>query len=214
MFQKRMQRSAVPPPLASRPCWCGDHAIALTAAVWSPNLMVGAVECNPHTYSWLSLPPLAISRSSGDHLSPHTCACTGGTSQKSHSTTASPGMLLHSDKCSAVEAAASYLQSPAWHERPWHGKLVKRPVMRSCISNKSCTCGPHLRPVAEELGLEVFWSADVALQDVTISRTAAQQVAAPGHDPHTRAVASHCPQPAYANDLDNATRDHRHRRAT
>lgn len=49
VFQKRMQRSAVPPPLASRPCWWGDHAIALTAAVWSPNFMVGAVECSPHT---------------------------------------------------------------------------------------------------------------------------------------------------------------------
>ena len=49
--------------------------MALTAAVWSLNLMVGAVECSPHTYSWLSLPPLAISRSSGDHFSPHTCAC-------------------------------------------------------------------------------------------------------------------------------------------
>lgn len=28
VFQKRMQRSAVPPPLASRPCWWGDHAMA------------------------------------------------------------------------------------------------------------------------------------------------------------------------------------------
>ena len=27
--------SAVPPPEASSPCWCGDHAIALTAAIWS-----------------------------------------------------------------------------------------------------------------------------------------------------------------------------------
>ena len=42
VFQKRMQRSAVPPPLASRPCWWGDHAIALTAAVWSLNLQHGA----------------------------------------------------------------------------------------------------------------------------------------------------------------------------
>lgn len=32
VFQKRMQRSAVPPPEASRPCWCGDQAMALTAA--------------------------------------------------------------------------------------------------------------------------------------------------------------------------------------
>lgn len=32
VFQKRMQRSAVPPPEASRPCWWGDQAMALTAA--------------------------------------------------------------------------------------------------------------------------------------------------------------------------------------
>lgn len=32
VFQKRMQRSAVPPPDASSPCWCGDQAMAFTAA--------------------------------------------------------------------------------------------------------------------------------------------------------------------------------------
>lgn len=32
VFQKRMQRSAVPPPDASSPCWWGDQAMALTAA--------------------------------------------------------------------------------------------------------------------------------------------------------------------------------------
>lgn len=32
VFQKRMQRSAVPPPEARRPCWCGDQAMAFTAA--------------------------------------------------------------------------------------------------------------------------------------------------------------------------------------
>lgn len=32
VFQKRMQRSAVPPPEANRPCWWGDQAMALTAA--------------------------------------------------------------------------------------------------------------------------------------------------------------------------------------
>lgn len=37
LFQKRMVRSAVPPPEASIPCWCGFHAMALTAAVWSLN---------------------------------------------------------------------------------------------------------------------------------------------------------------------------------
>lgn len=32
VFQNRIQRSAVPPPDASSPCWCGDQAIAFTAA--------------------------------------------------------------------------------------------------------------------------------------------------------------------------------------
>ena len=32
VFQKRMQRSAVPPPEASRPCWWGDHAMACSRA--------------------------------------------------------------------------------------------------------------------------------------------------------------------------------------
>ena len=72
-FQKRMHLSAVPPPEASRPCWCGDQAMALTAALWSLNLMTGDVEFKFQMYSWLSFPPLAISLSSGDHFSPHTC---------------------------------------------------------------------------------------------------------------------------------------------
>ena len=74
VFQKRMQRSAVPPPDARRPCWCGDQAMAFTAAVWLLNLSTGLVECRPQMYSWLSLPPEAISLSSGDHFRPHTCA--------------------------------------------------------------------------------------------------------------------------------------------
>lgn len=32
VFQNLMHLSAVPPPDASNPCWCGDHAIAFTAA--------------------------------------------------------------------------------------------------------------------------------------------------------------------------------------
>ena len=75
-FQKRMHLSAVPPPEASSPCWWGDHAMAFTAALWSLNLMTGEVEFRFQMYSWLSLPPLAISRSSGDHFRPHTCTKT------------------------------------------------------------------------------------------------------------------------------------------
>ena len=64
VFQKRRQRSAVPPPLASIPCWCGLHAIAFTAAVCSAYRSTGDVECAFQISSWLSLPPLASSRSS------------------------------------------------------------------------------------------------------------------------------------------------------
>ena len=73
VFQKRMHLSAVPPPDASRPCWCGDHAMALTAAVWSENFRTGLADAWFQMYSWLSLPPDAICLSSGDHFSPHTC---------------------------------------------------------------------------------------------------------------------------------------------
>ena len=45
VFQKRMQRSAVPPPEARSPFWCGDHASALTAAVWSEKRSSGEVPC-------------------------------------------------------------------------------------------------------------------------------------------------------------------------
>ncbi len=73
VFQKRMHLSAVPPPDASRPCWCGDQAMALTAAVWSENFSTGVLDCWFQMYSWLSLPPDASCLSSGDHFSPHTC---------------------------------------------------------------------------------------------------------------------------------------------
>jgi len=41
VFQKRIHRSAVPPPDARRPLWWGDQAMALTAAVCSVNLKAG-----------------------------------------------------------------------------------------------------------------------------------------------------------------------------
>jgi hypothetical protein len=72
VFQNRMHRSAVPPPDASKPCWCGDQAMALTAAEWSENFMAGVLLFNDQMHSWLSLPPDASWRLSGDHLSPHT----------------------------------------------------------------------------------------------------------------------------------------------
>ena len=101
VFQKRMQRSAVPPPDARRPLRWGDQVMALTAAVCSVSFRSGFSECWFHTnswvhhwksnqlyiwqkkynvrsfrdlineYTWLSLPPDASSRSSWDHFRPH-----------------------------------------------------------------------------------------------------------------------------------------------
>lgn len=76
VFQNLMHLSAVPPPDANRPWWCGDHAIALTAAKWSVYVWTGATDCIFHTYSLLSLPPDAKYWLSGDHFKPHTsCLC-------------------------------------------------------------------------------------------------------------------------------------------
>ena len=62
--------SAVPPPVASNPCWWGDQAIAFTAALWSQNLFI-ACPFWFHTITLLSLPPDAKYWSSFDHFSPH-----------------------------------------------------------------------------------------------------------------------------------------------
>ena len=70
VFQNLMHRSAVPPPEASRPCWCGDQPIALTAAECSLNLARCWVLDGLQTISLLSLPPLASWLSSKLHLSP------------------------------------------------------------------------------------------------------------------------------------------------
>ena len=52
VFQNRMHRSAVPPPEHSSPCWCGDHAIAFTAAVCSLNRNTGCELCKFQMNSW------------------------------------------------------------------------------------------------------------------------------------------------------------------
>ena len=57
VFQKRMWRSAVPPPVAKRPFWWGDQPIAFTAAVCSWNFTTGLLECKFQIINLLSLPP-------------------------------------------------------------------------------------------------------------------------------------------------------------
>ena len=64
VFQTRMQRSAVPPPLASKPRWCGLQAMALTAAECSLYRSIGCVELALQMNSRSSFPPDASSRSS------------------------------------------------------------------------------------------------------------------------------------------------------
>jgi hypothetical protein len=46
--------------------------MAFTAAVCSENFIVGLLRFKDQMHSWLSLPPDASCRLSGDHLSPHT----------------------------------------------------------------------------------------------------------------------------------------------
>lgn len=72
VFQNLIHRSAVPPPLASRPCWWGDHAMALTAAKCSVYVCTGFTLVMFHTNSLLSLPPDAKCWWSGDHFKPQT----------------------------------------------------------------------------------------------------------------------------------------------
>jgi hypothetical protein len=71
-FQNLMVLSAVPPPETSSPCWWGDHARALTAAVCLKRLKVGELECKLHKLSLLSLPPEASCCWSNDHFRPQT----------------------------------------------------------------------------------------------------------------------------------------------
>ena len=68
-----MVLSYVPPPDASNPDLCGDHAIAFTTAVWSLKLVSGWARCLAfQIISLLSLPPEANCYSSKLHLRPHT----------------------------------------------------------------------------------------------------------------------------------------------
>ena len=63
--------SAVPPPVARSPCWWGDQAKALTAALWSVNLFTTCPEF-VQTTTLLSLPPEQSCYLSGDHFNPQT----------------------------------------------------------------------------------------------------------------------------------------------
>ena len=97
VFQNLMHLSAVPPPDARSPCWCGDHAIALTAAVCSVNRNTGCCDRWFHTNNWLSFPPEASSRSSCDHLSPQTWQLRSHKGLRSKTLRQDAFFILHSD---------------------------------------------------------------------------------------------------------------------
>ncbi len=85
VFQNLMQRSAVPPPEASKLLWNGHHAKAFTAAWWSskrwryglgPWIDPAAPAAASQIWTRLSFPPLASCWPVGDHFSPHiSCSC-------------------------------------------------------------------------------------------------------------------------------------------
>ena len=70
VFLNLIVLSAVPPPETSRPCWCGDQAMAFTAAVWSLNFSTGSLEWLFQTNNLLSFPPEQSCCSSGLHFNP------------------------------------------------------------------------------------------------------------------------------------------------
>jgi hypothetical protein len=85
VFQNLMQRSAVPPPEASKLLWNGHHAKAFTAAWWSskrwryglgPWIDPPTPAAASQIWTRLSFPPLASCWPVGDHFSPHiSCSC-------------------------------------------------------------------------------------------------------------------------------------------
>ena len=83
VFQNLIVRSAVPPPDARSPRWCGLQAIAFTAAQCSLHLNVGSLLSFSHTISLLSLPPDASCPSSEFQRRPQT-SCLWPTSFWSH----------------------------------------------------------------------------------------------------------------------------------
>mmetsp|Transcript_18353 Transcript_18353/g.58532 ORF Transcript_18353/g.58532 Transcript_18353/m.58532 type:complete len:203 (-) Transcript_18353:704-1312(-) len=143
VFQNRMHRSAVPPPEASRPDWCGDHAIAFTAAQCSPKRQRGSERrLASQTSNLLSLPPEASCRPSGDQRRPHTsCRC-------------ALRMSVVALRCrtSFTRMVLSRLPVASW----WscHASEPTRDVcslsvliLRPATASHSCTC-PLLRPTA------------------------------------------------------------------
>ena len=71
-FQNLIVLSAVPPPLANTPWFCGLQANPLTAALWPVNLQIGVELWILQTNNLLSLPPDANKLPSNDHFNPHT----------------------------------------------------------------------------------------------------------------------------------------------
>ena len=206
VFQKRMRQSAIPPPLASRPCWWGDQAMALTAAVWSLNLRLGAVERKLQTQSLLSLPPLASSRPLGDQRSPHTCR-RPHPNPFQHGTPTGASML-----CTALHAASVRLESRGpgaairWQLAPalFHACRLMHPgrpgtmgMAREWSTRQTAKLRTHLAAVPCQPVLEVLAGTAVTLQNGPIAAATAQQVVVPGLHAHAPDVPFHSSHPAH-----------------
>jgi hypothetical protein len=195
VFQRRMQRSALPPPVASRVALWLDQASAFTAALCPANVSMGAGRCGLQTCTRLSLPPDARSRSLCDHFRPHTCAaCKDGLQhmpaawqQEEHPCSAFPCEPLlplpRNPPCSCM-CMLRYRHTPTAGQHVQHAEHADG-------SGKHM----HLAAVAQQLVLEVFGRADVMQQDAAVAAAGCKQVAAPGGSSSTFLVAPHQAHP-------------------
>ena len=134
-------RSAVPPPVARRPCWWGDHARALTAARWSVNLLSNCPE-GDQMATLLSFPPDASICSSSDHFRPQiSWLCSSSLLKKSllARTSRSSTVLSREPVARTVEFQATAPTRVSW-------PLSVRSCFISTMS-QSCT-SPLLQPTA------------------------------------------------------------------
>ena len=158
VFLNFMFLSAVPPPEAKRPCWCGDQATALTAAIWSENLNNGLVDLAFHIINLLSLPPEHNCCSSGDHFKPQIyCLCPWSL--------AINGELQRRSLCKIVLSLEPVLRTVEFHaidptllECPW-----RTLTFLSFAISQICT-SPLFVPI-EKLGPLTDHPTDVTVSD-------------------------------------------------
>jgi hypothetical protein len=103
------------------PCWCGDQAIAFTAATCSLNLTYGLLKLFLlQIINLLSFPPEASYCSSGLHFKPHTsCLCPSSFAKKS--------IFCLISRCKMVLSLDPLLKNELFH--------AMQPILPSCPLN-------------------------------------------------------------------------------